>query len=237
MDTASIIVVSLLLYIASKPMLQGGSKLTEAIIYLFGTSPDPRRRNLVSSSETTPGYQDVVADSIIREPILPGALLFAFRYIESTYVLPVDPDITVSNLTISMCLFLAFVLLRIVGSLKKSATRSPVPFGPLASTSALLAGCAYSLLAGLSLEAVAATLIIATLLSQIGCLIARGYRNYSPFAVFWLPFALFSSAFRIFSIAISAPIILPLSLAELLLERTSMKRSRSEGRDRTATSG
>lgn len=218
-ELASALVVSLLLYICSKPMLQGASRITEFLITMFGAGVEAKRRNILVSSEMSPDYQDIIADTVIRDPVIPGVLLYAFAYLNSAQSLTDPQTLSFLEIVVTLSIVLAFTFFRILASLSRSATKSRLPISHSLSAIAFICAFALGILLGMSLEAIAAAFIVSLFVSAFAAATSRGFRNYGVFCFFWIPVATFCWLTRVFSLAIAAPLILPICALEIYLER------------------
>lgn len=218
LESASLVVVSLLLFLAAKPMLQGASRATEALIYLFGTSPDPRKRNIITSAEKGEGYQDLVADTVIKETLLPGGLLFAFAYLGGTTEAMHSQDHGTMGWVLALSCAISFGLSRLFSGARRSAALAPIPVAHMMSLAALLGSAICAIAFSIPFESVVASLIVASFSSQLGVLTIRSIRAYGVFAIFWLPAAIFAWLCRVFAAAMAAPVTLPLGLIEAILD-------------------
>lgn len=217
------LVVALMLYMTTKPLVQGVSKLTEFFVHLFGTSKDPRKRNMTVSAELSQGYQDIVGDTTIREPMLPGLALYTFTHLNSSQIIQVGSEPSIGAMISIASAALLFIVFRVMSSLKKSATRSVLPVAHTISAASVVIAGILSVVHGISYEAIAAALICALFAAQMLTLISRGARNYGLFSVFWTPVATFGWLCRVFAIAIAAPLILPLLVIENFLDHPHRK--------------
>jgi hypothetical protein len=213
----TLILVACLLLFASKPLLQGWSKVTETLILLFGRNPDPKSKNLVKSSELSVGYQDIIGDTLFREPTLPGLLIFSLFFVDAP-VKRIDIDLTANHAITLAAMAFFFTLFRIIATTKKSATRSAIPIAHMLSGGFLFGFLAFAFRNDLSWETSVSTLILSCFVAQIATTAARGMRNYGILSVFWIPAALFCWATRVFSYAILGPIALILSSIEVFSE-------------------
>jgi hypothetical protein len=213
----TLILVACLLLFASKPLLQGWSKVTETLIFLFGRNQDPKNRNLVKSSELSTGYQDIIGDTLFREPTLPGLLIFSLFFVDIP-AKSIHVDLTANDtITLAATAFF-FTLFRVIAATKKSATRSAIPISHMLSGGFLFAFLTFSYRNNLSWETTVSTLILSCFVAQISTTAARGMRNYGVLSIFWIPAALFCWATRVFSYAILGPIALILSSIEVFSE-------------------
>ena len=233
LETTSRIVVALLIYVTSKPLIQGASKLTELAMYLFGATANPKKRNIIRSSEHSPHHKDIVVDTVVHDTLAIGLLLYLFG-LSGADTLYVSSQNVSPGIQAAVLGFMAsFSIFRALATMPSSATKSTLPVAHFLSWSSVIAAVTIAMLEAISLEKIMAIAIVSLFASQIITLTSRGIRNYGVFMIAWIPLAFFSWLCRVFSIAIFAPIIVPLFLLEIYLEHRNLTLAIAAGNGRT----
>lgn len=217
LQNMSILIVASLLFMSAKPFLQGSSRMIEAMVYLFGSKSDPKKRNTGRSSDLSVEYHTFIGDTVGRETLFPGILMFWF-VMTSDPLISTNVDMAPATITVIALIFLMAVF-RTLGSLQRSATNSPIPFGCTIGSLCLATSFIFGIYSSVNMEFILACAILGLTTSQLVILALRSASTFGPFGIFWFLPSVFAWATRVFASTILAPITIPLTFLEIVLEQ------------------